>query len=317
MENKLNTEVDVLLSICKDEDHEKISKIGYALSSLSRIKILQNILMHPKTLTDIAIELSLPISSVSKHVDILADANLLNIYYNSNLKGHKKYSTQVAKSYTVSLESKVLEVTEKPEYSVEMPIGLFSDCDIQAPCGLAGKKEPIGAFDSPNIFFTPQRIGAELLWFNCGFITYNFPTDPLRHHECSEISFSFEVCSETQYYNNNWPSDITVKINDIEIATFTSPADFGGRRGKYSPHYWSESSTQFGLLKKITVTSQGVFVDNKLERKDITFETLNLYSKNKVNFTIGVKEDAVHKGGINLFGKNFGDHNQSIIMTVK
>ena len=45
MENKLNTEVDVLLSICKDEDHEKISKIGYALSSLSRIKILQNIII--------------------------------------------------------------------------------------------------------------------------------------------------------------------------------------------------------------------------------------------------------------------------------
>lgn len=46
-----------------------------------------------------------------------------------------------------------------------------------------------------------------------------------------EISFSFEVCSETIYYNNHWPSDITVSVNDVEVATFTSPGDFGGRRG--------------------------------------------------------------------------------------
>ena len=27
-----------------------------------------------------------------------------------------------------------------------------------------------------------------------------------------------------------------------------------------------------------------------------------------------VKPDAVHQGGINLFGERFGDHNQAIVM---
>ena len=31
---------------------------------------------------------------------------------------------------------------------------------------------------------------------------------------------------------------------------------------------------------------------------------------------IGIKPDAIHKGGINLFGKNFGDYKQSIILKI-
>jgi predicted transcriptional regulator len=41
-----------------------------------------------------------------------------------------------------------------------------------------------------------------------------------------------------------------------------------------------------------------------------------LKETNRIKLTIGIKEDAVHKGGINIFGKNFGDYPQSIVMTI-
>ena len=33
-----------------------------------------------------------------------------------------------------------------------------------------------------------------------------------------------------------------------------------------------------------------------------------------ISVRIGVKEDAVHKGGMNLFGNGFGDYPQDIVM---
>jgi predicted transcriptional regulator len=176
---------------------------------------------------------------------------------------------------------------------------------------------PIGEFNDPGSLFSPERSKAECLWFNYGSISYNFPTSYLHNREVSEISFTFEICSETPYFNNNWPSDITVSVNSFELLTFTSPGDFGGKRGKYTPEFWPVISTQFGLLKKIRINSNGVFLDEVLINDSITFDKLNLLSENSIEFSLAVKKDAVHCGGMNLFGANFGNYPQHIIMGIR
>ena len=257
----------------------------------------------------------MPLTSVMRHVDVLADAQLIIINYQPGLKGHAKYCSQTILSYTVSLNTREKENTEDG-YVVELPLGLFSHCHISPPCGINGKTATIGSYDDKRVFFLPERINAEQLWFDKGFISYNFPT-PISDLNYSSITFSFEVCSETSYYNNEWPSDITVSVNDVEILTFTSPGDFGGRRGNYTPKYWSINSTQFGLLKKVTVNKNGTYLDNKPINRKITFNDLHIFNGSAIKFTIGIKDDAIHKGGINLFGKNFGDYPQAIVMEIK
>ena len=81
--------------------------------------------------------------------------------------------------------------------------------------------------------------------------------------------------------------------------------------------YWPVTSTQFGLLRKVSITDEGVFFDHHLFTDKIKLDDLKLQEGKSVNFEIGVKEDAVHRGGLNLFGKNFGDFPQAIIMTLK
>ncbi|MNG18780.1 hypothetical protein D3C84_1028750 [compost metagenome] len=49
---------------------------------------------------------------------------------------------------------------------------------------------------------------------------------------------------------------------------------------------------------------------------DTTIGDLNIKQRPSVRVRIGVKEDAVNKGGVNLFGKHFGDHEQEIQMKV-
>jgi predicted transcriptional regulator len=48
-----------------------------------------------------------------------------------------------------------------------------------------------------------------------------------------------------------------------------------------------------------------------------TLRDLNLDQKPYITFRIGLKQDAKHQGGMNLFGKSFGDYAQGIIMRMQ
>lgn len=316
MSDILTPQKNVTLSVDDDNCHALIAEFGRAVSVPERLAVLKCILLASKSVPDIAAELNLPASSVARHIDILDKAGLIYTSLQPGPKGHAKYCSQAVLSVTLSLEA---DDSRKKDagYEVEMPLGMFSHCHIKAPCGMTGAEGKIADFDNPKIFFSPVRTKAECIWFDCGFISYNFPADFSDKQRFSEISFTFEICSETLYHNNNWPSDITVRVNDVEVTTFTSPGDFGGRRGKYTPSYWPVTSTQFGLLKNITVGSDGVFVDNSFVSDKVHFADLKIYDGSAIKLDIGIKDDATHRGGINLFGKNFGDFPQSIVMSLK
>lgn len=305
-----------IINLDDDVESKYIERIAYALSNPERIAIMKCLTNANKPLATISQELNIPITTVTRHINALAEAGLIVVNYQPGIKGHAKYCAHALTSFTINLSNKSSTADQK-SYSVEMPIGMFAHCHISAPCGLLGPTHPLIKYDDPKQFFIPNRSEAELLWFNIGHISYNFPTEPLYHHRCSSLSFSFEVCSETEYYNERWPSDLTVFINNVEVLTTTLPGDFGGRQGKFSPEYWSINSTQYGILKNIEINEKGVYENNVLVRSDIKFDDLNLYSGNAVQLRLEIKDDAVHRGGINIFGKNFGDYNQAIVMTVK
>ena len=315
MSNNFNKTLS--LFIAKENDHQKLYKICHALSSPERIKILQALQHQIRSLSEISKETQMPFSSVSRHIDILEEADLIQVHYQPTRKGHSKFCALNTLHFEVFLEDIVRYENAFPEILIEMPIGMFSQYDVSAPCGILGSKGPIGSFDIPEMLYSPERIGAECIWFNDGYISYNFPISPLHQIQANELSFSFELCSEAPYYNNKWPSDITISVNKTELLTFTSPGDFGGRRGKYTPGFWPITSTQFGLLKKVTINKQGIYLDDDLVNSEITFDSLNLFESNCIEFTLSIKKDAIHKGGINLFGANFGDYPQHIILSIR
>ena len=131
----------------------------------------------------------------------------------------------------------------------------------------------------------------------------------------NSIDFSLECCSEAPNFRFFWPSDISVWINGVDIGTFTCPGDFGGRRGQFSPKWWPINSTQYGLLNSWMVNKEGSFINGK-KVSSVNIDNLKLTSKDYVSFKIGIKEDATNMGGINIFGRNFGDYNQDITMII-
>ena len=58
-------------------------------------------------------------------------------------------------------------------------------------------------------------------------------------------------------------SDITFSLNGVILGTWTSPGDYGDRRGKYNPSWWFPFLNQYGLLKKLTITPEAPFWTQK------------------------------------------------------
>lgn len=189
---------------------------------------------------------------------------------------------------------------------LNIPIGSFTAAQVSVPCGLAGGGVIIGEADDPASFGDAARSSAQILWLGQGFVEYTVPVK--RDLEALEVSA--ELCSEANLHNNVHPSDITLWLNGIAVGSWTSPGDFGDRPGRHSPSAWWDSRfTQYGKLKTWRVDVQGSFLDG-VQVSEVTLADLNL--EGTFSLRLGVAEDAQNVGGMNLFGKGFGDYGQGL-----
>jgi predicted transcriptional regulator len=300
------------LATYRPNDSTTISLIGKALSSPLRIQILNILQREPVTLTELAHQLKLPISTAAFNLDILENAGLITIDLSPQSKGHIKwfsYNTQEVRIRLVNLEdaSKIAETDEQIIH-----IGDYIDGEFDSYCGIASEKEHFFS-DRPKDVFLDKRDQAQLIWtMPTGSLTYAVRNSIFQKGQVSSIQISLELCSEANGYNKNFPSDITFWINGIEIGTWTSPGDFGDRYGKYTPDWWYPESTKYGLLVTLEVNESGSFI-NGLESGKAVLQSLRLGEGNRVLFKLGVKKDAFNRGGFNLFGEKFGDYPQPIV----
>jgi predicted transcriptional regulator len=204
----------------------------------------------------------------------------------------------------------------KGAIDVSMPIGLYTSCEVSAPCGLCSSDGIIGLLDVPNTFLEPDRMKAGLLWFSRGYVEYQFPNNAkLSNTEIRTLEFAMELSSEVPGTSADWPSDITAWVNGVEIGNWTSPGDFGDKRGVYTPHWWKLVGSQYGKLKSWRVTPEGTFVDG-VKVSPVTIADLDISQHSSIRLRIGVKEDAAHPGGINIFGRGFGNYDQDILLRI-
>lgn len=305
----------IALDLDRAEDYPAFEMLGKALSSDIRLKILFLLKHQSMNIVELAEELNIPVSSTAFHVNLLEKASLINTEILPGVRGSQKVSSSRAEDVFLALNTS-RNKKEKQSLSIDMPIGNYFDFRIHPTCGMINNDSYIEACDDVKAFYSPNRCTAQLIWFQKGFIEYRFPNHFLNNLTPSYLSFSLELCSEAPGYRNNWPSDITFSLNDRELLTYTSPGDFGGRHGKLTPAWWTEGNTQFGLLKNISIDKYGVSLDGIRQTEKLTIDSLNLYDQLYISFKIEIKEDAKHIGGINIFGKSYGDYPQNIVMHI-
>lgn len=304
------------LNISISGNSDKITQIAHALSSPIRIEILKLLTFSNLTVKDISGEIMLPLNTTLNHINILEQSGLLSTQTSYTSKGKSKTCSRLLDKVTILLFDQGSDLPREQYTEYQLPVGSFFDFShLKEPCGMRTAEHNLGNDNDLSVFLMPERAEASLVWFTCGLLEYRVPLPPKNNLEkLSGIEISFETCSEAPLYNNDYKSDISVFINDKRLGVYTSPGDFGGRRGLLNPDYWPIGMTQFGLITNWKIDKRQTTLNSSF-LSFLSLRDLDLihWDKPYLSVKIGVEPTAAHVGGINIFGKNFGDSPQDII----
>ena len=290
-----------------DEGLEVFKALGSELR-INIIKLLQE--NHEMNMNELATSLGITNGALTSHIKKLEESGIIQVMTERGGHGNQKICKVAVDKIVVDVES---EETEEDQniYNTDVKVGHYSDYNVYPTCGLATSKAIVGEVDDPRYFSHPDRINAGILWFTKGYIEYMIPNLLPSATKIDQITVSLEISSEAPGINNDWPSDISIFLNDVKIGTWTSPGDYGDVQGIFTPDWWFPNWNQYGLLKMIVINKKGTFVDG-LKISDVTINQFNLDYKSTVRFKFEIEEDAKNIGGITIFGSEFGNYNQDI-----
>ncbi|PJN88554.1 ArsR/SmtB family transcription factor [Bacillus sp. mrc49] len=292
---------------------EEALDICKALSNEHRMTIIRILSEGPKNINDLSDMLNIPFSTTAVNVKKLENSGVITTQIIPG-RGSQKVSYKRYDRIIIDLVEKTPD-TDDSHIIFKLGVGEYVHCEVEPTCGLLSETGTIHVNDDPRSFYEPDRRNAQLIWFRSGFVEYHFPNRIPNSAKVGELSFSVELCSEAPSHQSDWPSDITCWVNGVEIGFWTSPGDFGGERGLLTPSWWPQQDTQYGVLKIWKINGEGCFIDGE-KISSITIDELGLHEQPYISLKLGVKKDAKNKGGINLFGEKFGNHDQGIIMKI-
>jgi predicted transcriptional regulator len=294
-------------------DDRRLPAVARALASPARLRIIGLLASRPHGVAEIAAALKLPLSSTSVNVAALAKAGIIETAGDSSSGKYNKVCRLVAREIWITLPETVDSGAPK-ELRVEVPVGAYVDCRVEPTCGVVAPDRVIGVLDVPGSFWEPDHHEAGLVYLTNGFVEYRLANRLTTRHHLLALSVSVEMASEYPFYRADWPSDITLWVNGAEMGTWTVPGNWGGTRGKLTPAWWGNNASQYGLLKTWRVTAEGTWIDGE-RLSELGLAAAAIVPGRPLTFRLGTKPDAVHNGGLTLFGKSFGNYPQDVVVT--
>ncbi|MBU2368356.1 MAG: helix-turn-helix domain-containing protein, partial [Alphaproteobacteria bacterium] len=146
-------------------DPEEDIEVLKGLASPIRVRILK--LLHMQGAmngNDIADKLDLPQSTVSTNIQILEGAGLIRTETQKARKGNQKICHSTFDEVLVMFKEDIKPLSSNT-IEVAMPLGLYTSCEVSAPCGLCSVDGIIGLLDVPDTFLDPDRMKTGLIWF--------------------------------------------------------------------------------------------------------------------------------------------------------
>jgi predicted transcriptional regulator len=294
-------------------DHRAVEMLK-ALASEPRIAILKYLTDRPAPINDIVRDLGLPSSTANMHIGVLERAGVVHTELRPASRGLQKVCARTYDEIVVALPRGERHARRAIELS--MPVGGYTDVAAEPTCGLAGLEGIIGYLDDPSSFYEPERVLAHLLWFRTGYVEYRYPNRVPPGATIRALQLTAEVCSEAPLHDPDWPSDISVWINGRHLGAWTSPGDFGGKRGRLTPSWWHDTDSQYGLLKRWRITDAGTTIDG-VALSNVALADCGLRPGVPIVVRIGVSPDAASVGGLNLFGRGFGNYPQDVGLRIE
>jgi predicted transcriptional regulator len=132
------------------------------LASPVRIRILRLLRQRSRlNVNQIAEALGLPQSTIATNIQILENADLIVTEVSKASKGQQKICSARFDEIIIRFDGEETS-RNKNIIEVEMPLGLYTSCDVSAPCGMCSGESIIGVLDVPDLFLDPDRVHAAL-----------------------------------------------------------------------------------------------------------------------------------------------------------
>ena len=208
-----------------------------AFASPARVKVLK--LLHvrgPMNVNEIAEALELPQSTVSSNMQILEEAGLVRTETQQARKGNQKICHSSFDEVLVMPSRKTRTPSTPTRSRWRCRSASTPAAKSRRPAACVPPEGIIGLLDVPDTFLDPDRMQAGLIWFTRGFVEYQFPNNaklgatgnssrssspwscPPRCRARRRLAIGHHRCGQRH-----------------EIGTWTSPGDFGDKRGVYTP----------------------------------------------------------------------------------
>ena len=95
----------IVLDIDSEENYELFERLGKALSSRVRIRMLALLKHKSMNIVELAQELTIPVSSAAFHVNMLEEANLINTEMLPGVRGAQKVCSSRAEDVFLSINT--------------------------------------------------------------------------------------------------------------------------------------------------------------------------------------------------------------------
>ncbi len=281
-----------------------------ALGSDIRIDIIKLLLKNKgMSMNELAASLNITNGALTSHIKKLEDCGIVSIVNEPAVHGNQKTCMVWLDKILIDLDT---TDTHKNIYETEIRIGHYTNFQIHPICGLATAYRFIGEVDDPRYFTHPDRVDADILWFDKGYIEYVIPNFVPAYQKIDQLSICAEIGPKAPETSSTVPAVIDFMLNDTPIGSWRSPGDFADNTsGIFTPDWWYRNWKQYGMLKNITINNNGTFLDG-LKISSVSLKDFMLDYKSTIKFRFNIDSEAEHTGGITIYGRNFGNYNQNI-----
>jgi len=297
-----------------------------ALSSDIRLEILGLLEDGELNIQSIAKRLGLSKTNILTHINILEEAGFIKTRYVPGTVGNQKMCSKVYDRLIFNFSRKSRsDANQYREYFI--PVGNYFDFSIYPPCGLASRENVIKKWDDPEVFYDIERVKADLVWGSHGFVEYRIPLpEDLIIERTIKIELILEVSALGDLVEHKalrlpegmdksnlteGISDITFWVNGLEAGTVTVEEYSRGTGGRFTPTWWKGSS--YGKQITLVLTQDHTSI-NGAKQTNRGLSDFNLGGSLK--FRAGIKDEALHKSGFNIYGNHFGNHGTDIVLRI-
>ncbi len=285
-----------------------------ALGSDIRIAIIRLLLKNNgMSMNELASCLNITNGALTGHIKKLEDCGIVTIVNEPAAHGNSKMCMVWLDKILIDFDT---AESQKNICETEIRIGHYTNFQIYPVCGLATASRFIGEVDDPRYFAHPDRVDAEILWFDKGYVEYVIPNFVPAYQKIDQLSICAELGPNAPGTDAVNPANITFVLNDTAIGSWISPGDFGDHAGIFTPDWWYGNWNQHGMLKTITINQAGTFLDG-LKISSVSLKDFMLDYKSTIKFRITINEEAEHTSGLTIYGRNFGNYNQHINVRIQ